>query len=59
MIGNWIDFLSLSSEEEMTTFRKHERSGRPLGQEVFVDQIEALLERTLRPQKPGPKQKSE
>jgi len=45
----------LSSEDEMTTFRKHERSGRPLGDESFVDNIEALLKRTLRPQKPGPK----
>jgi len=58
MVGNWRDFLSLSSEEELSTFRKHERSGRPLGQEEFVDHIEALLERTLRPQKPGPKQKA-
>jgi putative transposase len=55
MVGNWRDLLSLSSEEEMTTFRKHERSGRPLGEEAFVDQIETLLARTLRPQKPGPK----
>lgn len=59
MVSNWRDFLSLSTEEELTTFRKHERSGRPLGQETFVDQIEAMLERTLRPQKPGPKQKTE
>jgi hypothetical protein len=26
---------------------------------VFVDHIEVLLTRTLRPQKPGPKQKAE
>jgi putative transposase len=58
MVDNWQDFLSLSSEEEMNTFRKHERSGRPLGQEAFVGRIEAELERTLRPQKPGPKQKN-
>jgi putative transposase len=59
MVGNWRDLLSLSSEEEMTAFRKHERSGRPLGEEVFVDQIETLLARTLRPQKPGPKRNQE
>lgn len=59
IVGNWGNFLRLSSEEEMTTFRKHERSGRPLGEEVFVDHIEVLLARTLRPQKPGPKQKVE
>ena len=59
IIGNWRDFLSLSSTDEMSTFRKHERSGRPLGDEAFVDNIEALLARTLRPQKPGPKRKFE
>ena len=56
MVGNWRAFLSLSSEDEITTLRKHERSGRPLGKETFIDKVEALLERSLRPQKPGPKQ---
>lgn len=51
--------LSLSSEKEMTVSRKHERSGRPLGEETFVDSIELLLARTLRPQKPGQKQKED
>ncbi len=55
MVENWCELLSLSSEEEMSLFRKHERSGRPLGQEAFVDRIEAVLARMLRPQKPGPK----
>jgi len=59
MVGDWSDFLMLPPEDDMTTFRKHERSGRPLGQEAFIDHIEVLLERTLRPQKPGPKQKTE
>jgi len=55
MIGNWKRILSLSTEEEMDTFRKHERTGRPLGREIFVEQIEELLERELKPKKPGPK----
>ena len=59
MAGNWKDFLSLSSDEEMNTFRKHERSGRPLGQEAFVDHIETMLVRALRPKKPGPKANAE
>lgn len=57
MVGNWKEFLALSTATEMDTLRKHERSGRPLGKETFVDQIETLLARTLRPQKPGPKRK--
>ena len=58
MVGNWGAFLTLPPEEEMSRLRQHERTGRPLGQEAFVDQIEAMLLRTLRPQKPGPKLKT-
>ena len=36
MVGDWSDFLMLPPEDDMTTFRKHERSGRPLGQEAFI-----------------------
>ncbi len=58
MVGNWKDFLALSSEEEMNTFRKHERTGRPLGRETFIDNLEEMQDRLLRPQKPGPKAKA-
>jgi len=58
-VGHWKEFLSLSSEQEMTTLRKHERSGRPLGEDAFVERMEVLLARPLRPQKPGPKQKAQ
>jgi hypothetical protein len=36
-------------------FRKHERTGRPMGEESFLDKLECYLDRTLKPQKPGPK----
>jgi putative transposase len=55
MIGNWKDFLSLPTEEEIAMFRKHERTGRPLGQSAFVEGLEEHLGRVLFPQKPGPK----
>ena len=42
------------SEPDMAAFRRHERSGRPLGDVVFVDRIESLLGRVLRPNRPGP-----
>jgi putative transposase len=58
MVGNWKDFLSLPSEDEKALFRKHERTGRPLGQSVFVEGLEEHLGRSLCPQKPGPKLKS-
>ena len=39
------------------TFRKHERTGRPLGNEFFVDKLEVTLGRRLKLRKPGPKKK--
>lgn len=47
--------LSQSSEEESEILRRHERSGRPLGSEAFLDRLESLTSRILKKQKPGPK----
>jgi len=42
----------------METFRKHERSGRPLGDVDFIEKMEVLLDRKLKPQKLDPKKKN-
>ncbi len=55
MVGDWCDFLSLSSAEELDLMHRHERIGRPLGANVFVEELERALGRVLRPQRPGPK----
>jgi putative transposase len=56
--GGWSEFLSEDiSEQERNNLRYHERNGRPLGSEYFVERIEKKLGRILRPQKPGPKKK--
>ena len=53
---DWSELLlSQSSEEEYETLRRHERSGRPLGSEAFLDRLESLTSRKLKKQKPGPK----
>ena len=57
MIPNWKEFLRLSPEEEVDLIHRHERTGRPLGAPSFIENIEQVLQRTLRPQKPGPKKK--
>jgi hypothetical protein len=31
--------------------------GRPLGDAIFIEKMEVLLDRKLKPQKPGPKKK--
>lgn len=58
MVADWKSFLSLSPEEEIALIKKHERSGRPLGKDPFVEQLEADLDRFLRPKKRGPKPKA-
>ncbi len=57
MVGNWSNFLLLSSTAELTLLQRHEQSGRPLGSEVFTKNLECAMGRILRPQKPGPKKR--
>ncbi|MBW1759176.1 MAG: transposase [Deltaproteobacteria bacterium] len=54
----WEKFLAFDvQEQEIELFRKHERTGRPLGSDSFIEKMELLLDRKLKPQKPGPKKK--
>ncbi len=54
----WGKFLALDvQEQEIELLRKHERTGRPLGSDSFIEKMEFLLDRKLKPQKPGPKKK--
>jgi len=56
--GDWGLFLAgAEAEEQMNDIRKHERTGRPLGSEGFVEKLESVLERILKRGKPGPKGK--
>ena len=49
--------LSDTQEQEIALLRKHERTGRPLGENSFIENLELLLDRKLKSQKPGPKKK--
>ncbi len=55
IVSDWKGFLGLTDEEELALLKKHERSGRPLGEVSFVERLEGELERLLRPAKRGPK----
>lgn len=58
MAGDWRLFLARAGDkEQINDIKKHERTGRPLGTEQFVEQLESALERTLKLGKPGPKGK--
>ena len=53
---SWKKLLSVDAHEsEMALFRKHERTGRPVGNNAFIEKMEQLLDRRLKPRKPGPK----
>jgi len=52
----WNDLLSEDVPPgEAGALRKHERSGRPLGDPAFLDRVENQLGRCLRRNRPGPK----
>ena len=55
-IGDWESYLALDvEEEEASLIRRHDRTGRPLGSQAFIGQLERQLDRILGPQKRGPK----
>lgn len=58
-VPEWHDFLSLSEQEELVLLKKHEKTGRPLGKDSFIALLEKRLQRVLRPQKRGPKPKTQ
>jgi len=52
----WEEFLSVEpSEHEVATLHRHEHSGRPVGAPEFLDRVENQLDRSLKPNRPGPK----
>lgn len=52
----WKSYLNDDVQnDEIELFRKHERTGRPIGSLPFIETLEQLLDRKLKPQKPGPK----
>jgi putative transposase len=56
MVGEWGEYLSSGMDGEAAeALRRHERTGRPLGDDRFVEGLEKRLGRSLRRQRPGPK----
>jgi len=54
-VGNWSSFLRESAKAEASDlFRRHEGTGRPLGSDDFVGNVERVLGRVLRRRPPGP-----
>ena len=56
VIGDWSEWLYEPREDDdlrCDALRRHTRTGRPCGSSKFVDQLERLLQRHLRPKKGG------
>jgi len=55
-VGDWQRFLARPTmEAEVEKLRSHQATGRPLGDEAFIDVLEKNTGRELRRKKPGPK----
>jgi len=55
-IPSWKNFLQEPiSELEAGKMQKHERTGRPIGNDLFIDQLEYETGLCLKKKKPGPK----
>ncbi len=47
MVGDWGEFLPQEiAQEDVRLLRSHERTGRPLGDEGFIDRLETATGRT-------------
>ena len=55
----WEDFLGRDIDiQKIESLKKHERTGRPAGDDNFIETLENQLDRKLKPGKPGPKKKN-
>jgi len=57
MVGeDWKSFLTKGLDTGIAeAFRKHERTGRPRGDEAFMEDLEGITGLKLKVGKPGPK----
>ena len=56
MVGDWQTFLKTEADESaLAKLRRHQHTGRPLGDDHFLRRLERRVGRVLRRMKPGPK----
>ena len=58
LIGDWKKFLNTASgKDDLRLLQLHERTGRPLGGNSFIEKLEALLKIDLKKKRAGRKKK--
>ncbi|HKJ64394.1 MAG TPA: transposase [Desulfopila sp.] len=56
IVADWRAFLEEEIQgEQYAAIRSHEKTGRPLGDDAFLDELERVTARSLKKKKPGPK----
>jgi putative transposase len=55
LTGDWAQYLKGAHADNNHELEKHECTGRPLGDESFIEKAELILQRDLKKKKPGPK----
>lgn len=55
IINDWAQWLCDEDDDTTQTIRQATRTGRPCGSSRFLDRLEGMLGRTLRPRKRGPR----
>ena len=59
LVPRWGRYLSADPDEEtVRRLRRHEGTGRPLGGERFLQRLEKIVGRLLRPRRPGRNKKN-
>jgi len=56
-VESWEELFASGDQTAFEDLRMHERTGRPLGQDSFVDRMSLFAGRALGRKKPGPKRK--
>ncbi len=57
-ISDWTSYLrEETSESDRNLFESHARTGRPLGNDEFIDRLEKMTGRSTKKEKPGPKRR--
>lgn len=52
-VGDWSGYLAEGRSEDDEWIERHTRTGRPLGDPVFVEHLEAMTGKSLTPKRPG------
>jgi putative transposase len=54
IVHSWKEFVEIPAlEVAAESIRMHERTGRPLGNDLFIDRLELEIGESLRKKKPG------